>query len=503
MSIEGNGINAIDFYNSSVLSDLRVFEKGINQKLLKVRTEKKCWIVIGVLSALIFVLIVTLGVVNVLVFFPSLNSLLRNVPLVTVASLAAFCFLIDLLLLLKCNERLHLFCQFQTEAKNIERESRVFLEKVWSEKISLEEKNKKDSEEAFLASIESKKAEGAFLKEAHKVEQLDAWIVDNFRHASFIKEEFRELALDAPTLSRWLFPATMAKTISTEGVLWPFEAKVEALYEHNVGAGAYCRSQRELFFILLGFFSRNEFESINDIYQGEWRNSEQIDSHFYNRVYARCIKVHPKIVAAEAAYFFWIKQSFPYLGKITCSIFSSSLYQSTFFSCVTDFVKNPLYGGRDRVFYWIEKLSGWIPACLSVLQTDPLTKGILSCPEKVDWNWEFFCKKVSEFCREAVFYGRAFGDAQSLLDFVENGQHSSKFQEERLSFIYEESAHDFFELPNSLWDIGKLCESDSELMSKVEEGLDSLYDSGYVGNSPVEEMKEFERMILGVKRKRV
>ncbi|WP_213357903.1 hypothetical protein [Chlamydiifrater phoenicopteri] len=324
------------------------------------------------------------------------------------------------------------------------------------------------------------------------------WINERFQASRHIKKNFKDKIVDVSVQIKCLFPAKTAEAIAKERSQWPHTFKVEYLYRNQPEKGVEVRCRREWQFILLGFFSFEEIQALSSIYQEELKLSGAtgVDLHL---LYAKCLKVYPKLIAAEAAYLAWIREAFPYLSNASSSLFQDSdNYRRAFFDSFQQISSLELHGSSRRVLAWLERFTGWIPACLSVFQTNPLSEGMLVCPQNIEWDWDFYCTKVAAFCRQTVFIKPAFGEASDLLDFVFNGTPEEQLYKQGFYFDYDEG-RDFFYLPVSLWKIGLFCDKDSELRDKVEEGLALLSESGVFGRLSLEDVQAMERKILGLR----
>ncbi|WP_213357908.1 hypothetical protein [Chlamydiifrater phoenicopteri] len=320
-------------------------------------------------------------------------------------------------------------------------------------------------------------------------------VCDLFDKSLHIKDSVKKSVLAIEERLICLSPELTAQAISKVHHYWPTDGKVEYLYRESADLGVKQRGERERMIILLGFLTRLELSELCSLLDGE---NVSLDPECCRVLYAKFIKMYPQLVAAEVAFFVWLKKAFPYQFQASAACFvSASEYRKSFFENLRAFVRR--FGNKD-IHNLFDRFSGLIPACLAVFQTFPHTQGMLVCPENEGWDWNFYCEKVCELCRETVFYGKAFGDAEVLRDFVRRGSKSLSFKQAPIQFSYGRWDRDFFDEPESLWDLGVLCKEDPELALRVEEGLCFLNRCGYLGGYFVEDLKEFERKVLGIKK---
>ncbi|WP_213318556.1 hypothetical protein [Chlamydiifrater volucris] len=316
----------------------------------------------------------------------------------------------------------------------------------------------------------------------------------------YVKSDFWE-TLSNEEKKKLTSPITLMEEIVSESPYWLSDFDVEVT-KGKVAPNFRC--ERELIFILLGFLSLEELVALGSYCKEECKKGS-VGDVFYNSLYAQCIKRSPKIVAAEAAYLSWLKSSFSYLRHAGSSIvMTNGWYRSTLLirisSCFSTF------GGdgekTSRVATALSRLSGWAPACLASmkLEVEALSRLKSYLEGKKEYNnWEYFCRKVSDFCNKSVHYKNALGKMSCFVEFLEKGDQSSFLQERPFLFDFEKSDKDFFAFPRSLWDMSSLCEKDPELAIKIEEGLSHLSQCGYLGSQSVEELQEVESIVLGLK----
>ncbi|WP_213319082.1 hypothetical protein [Chlamydiifrater volucris] len=312
---------------------------------------------------------------------------------------------------------------------------------------------------------------------------------------SYIKEDVWEILRDSERLY-YQSPLSCIEGASGERISWLSSVQEEFLGKNRVDSAIARRCQRELAFILLGFLSWEELEGINNL----WEQAE--DHRFYSedKLYAECIKRYPNLVAAEGAYFAWIKQAFPYLSRAkSASFWDATRYRVSFFFHLNFFVKNCPEDSR-RCFPILQCLSGWGPVCFSNFELGDIRRSnIRKLREKENWSWDFFCRKVSEFCRDAVFHEGGLGNWECFLEYVDYGVESSLSKKKKFSFFYEKADQGFFETPIPMWDLFSLCESDPMLVDKIDEGLSALENCGYLGEMSVKDIQDLEMTILGLK----
>ncbi len=299
-----------------------------------------------------------------------------------------------------------------------------------------------------------------------------------------IGEEEKKLYLD---------PLNVARVIAEEQNLWLSLTGTELFYRKDIGKAIRNRCSRELFYVSLGFLSLKELQEIDALYERCPTDSD------YRELYADCIKKYPQLVAAEAAFFMWIKESFPYLALAKDAVFrDADGYRKKFFSYRHAFL-NPFFSKKEeKVRHWLEKFTGWGPVCLASIQVRYRDQERLSdCDRRL--NWDSFCRSIPAFYRQAIFREGVSGRWECFLEFMDKGDQSSWLatQEEALDIPKEET--NFFVSPKSLWDMKDLCANDAELAAKIEEGLAALHQAGYLGEWSVEEIQNFERGILGLK----
>ncbi|WP_213357911.1 hypothetical protein [Chlamydiifrater phoenicopteri] len=302
-------------------------------------------------------------------------------------------------------------------------------------------------------------------------------------------------------------PAFVAKDIieATAPEFWEYDTGVHPESEYQGANGIYMRCKKEYSFALLGFLTWKEILDLAvlcDREKKEWKNQGgNIDRAFYNELYIKCIKQYPKLVAAEAAFFAWMQEAFPYLLNARASIFFDVWsYRSALFDRIIFFSGNNQFTISRKTISFLEKLSGFGALSLSNFLFSPDSLNAITACQGERWGWDLFCKRVTEYCSKTVVYKKVFGNLESFIEFMEKGAASSFLQEQPDPFYYEKAEKNFFVSPNALWEIGSACERDAELRARIEEGLDSLDSCGYLGEHPVEEIKRLERIILGIER---
>ncbi|WP_213318560.1 hypothetical protein [Chlamydiifrater volucris] len=289
---------------------------------------------------------------------------------------------------------------------------------------------------------------------------------------------------------------------STMPNYWNYGIGVHPESSYGLKDGEFLRAKREYPFVLLGFFSLKELKELEAFCKVEMSLNKGGDSRFYNALYAKCIKKYPKIVAAEAAYLSWMQDAFPYQSNASYGIFLDAWrYRSALFARISSFIKYLPSGKNEKSLLFFESLSGLGAVCLSnfLLKPEDL-ESISSCKNDFLDDWSLFCRKTSEYCSKTIFYRHVYGDLKYFMEFLEKGGDSSFFKERADSFCYKKESKNFFKSPGSLWDMGSLCANDPELMTKIEEGLSYLDNCGYLGSQSTEEIKHFERVVLGTER---
>ncbi|WP_348660513.1 hypothetical protein [Chlamydiifrater volucris] len=287
---------------------------------------------------------------------------------------------------------------------------------------------------------------------------------------------------------------------------WEYDTGVhpESTYE-RLEDGIYTRCRKELSFALLGFLTWRELQDLAVFCEKEkdgWRKQGgSIDGGFYGVLYVKCIKKYPGLVAAEAAFFAWTKKAFPYLGNAKSASFSDIwCHRSSFFERAIFFVNNHRGEFAQRVVDFFDKLSGFGALSLSSFSLFPETLMVINSYQEKQWGWELFSEKAAEYCALSIRHKRAFGDLRCFTEFMEKGSAAGFLQEQPDPFVYEKTQKNFFISPGALWDMGVACEQDAELRDRIEEGLALLDTCGYLGEQSVEEIKHFERVVLGLYR---
>ncbi|WP_348660516.1 hypothetical protein [Chlamydiifrater volucris] len=324
---------------------------------------------------------------------------------------------------------------------------------------------------------------------------LDEEIVG--RACSHLKSEVRKMLsqFEREICSK---PLLCMNFLAGDSSHWVTRVQKEASRDCRIESIVALRSRRELGFIFLGVFFREELVEIVRFY-----DSIKEDGKLEEVLYAECIKLYPKIITAEALYFSWLRNSFPYLGNAQSAIFREAWrYKSSLFLRLSSFVNN-WPSGEEKAGFLFEAFTGWIPACLSNFDMAKILSeqvSILGEKKLHEWDWRFFCKKVSEFCRCSIFHENIFGDWLSFMEFSDKGEAAEFFNKKTFSFNYEKTVDNFFLHPKAIWDMSSLCRKDSELLLKIEEGLSAVGDSyGYFGEQSIKEVQDFERVILGLK----
>ncbi|WP_213357906.1 hypothetical protein [Chlamydiifrater phoenicopteri] len=392
------------------------------------------------------------------------NALLSNI--IVGPSLVVFVVVFSALLLISIFGMIFVDEQF---VEFLTREEEVVVKEEPEEKlILLEEKKTEELPEEFQEEVLS---ECPYVKKG-------VWN---------ILEDFEKLYYQSPL--------ACAEVIAGESVSWASFVQEEFLGQSRVEGAVSRRSQRELAFVFLGFLTWDELKGISNL----WEAAEAKGTYDLDELYAKCIKKYPRIIAAEGAYFSWIGSSFPYLGNARSAIFQDAFkYKMSFFLRLSYFVKS--CPEESKKFVPLTRcLSGLAPACLASLELGHVSASdICKLRREKLWSWEFFCQKVSEFCRESVFYENTFGNWESFLKFVEEG--SEVFSsEKKFAFDYQREEENFFSTPLSLWDLFTICEEDGDLLDKIDEGLMALQEFGYLGNMTVGEIQNLELIILGLK----
>ncbi|WP_348664251.1 hypothetical protein [Chlamydiifrater volucris] len=296
-------------------------------------------------------------------------------------------------------------------------------------------------------------------------------------------------------------PWLVLKCLASKKCYWPSSVHVESNCL-DADFAVVQRCKRDWMFVLLGFLSWNEIADMALFCKTETdkerKETGQVSLSFENSLYARCIKRCPNVVAAEAAFFAWMKNSFSYTAKAYSSIFRNLCgYRSSILVRLETFVKSCPDNALEKVIPILERFSGWGPVCLSNFVLD--FKTLDSLPDDIVENidWPTFCKKASDFCNKTVFLENSFGNLTRFKSFVQEDS-LGLFSVNKIPFVYKESAYDFFCSPMPLWDMKSLCNEDKELLNKIEEGLTALSNCGYLGEQSLEDIQNFERLVLGL-----
>ncbi|WP_213357898.1 hypothetical protein [Chlamydiifrater phoenicopteri] len=378
------------------------------------------------------------------------------------------------------NEEIERIKEIKLEQKRLERErleqERLEQERLRQERLREEEARRKEAAERARIDRENK-------------------IRDSFLSSPNIKSFAKESITESHLQEKYLNPSLTSEIFSKETSLWFAEAKPEGCLEGE--AAVLRRCNRELPFVFLGFLSLQEMEGIKKIYEGELAKGNKN----YNAIYANCIKSYPRIVAAEAAYMVWLHEAFNYLRRAGAATFrKSSVYKQSFFSSLCEFLEKAK-GGDGRVLCLFEKFSGLVPACMALFQEDS-SKGTMFCPrEAASWSWDVFSRRVMEYSHYTICYGTSIGNGNDVWDFSSRKTSCSKWKEKFVELKLRNLADtDFITSPKGLWDLKGLSSKDSDLSSKIEEGLRALNECGYLGERSVAELQDLERVILGLKK---
>ncbi|WP_213357920.1 hypothetical protein [Chlamydiifrater phoenicopteri] len=320
---------------------------------------------------------------------------------------------------------------------------------------------------------------------------------------AYMKKEFLDLLPTAKEQTPYQSSGPVIEALVKTGAVWP---AVWHLEDHEAtsmfGIDKRCsikfRSVRDLLTIFLGFFSLGELKELLSFISHSKRSTKASSFSSYDRLYAACIKRWPKIVAVEAAHFAWLKHCYPYLGDAQDAFFIDKTfsYKSEFFSRIEGFFQIELCEDRLEKIYLLEKFRGWIPTCLTSISF-PLGEKYFEVPASADMNWETFVTKASQFCFLSSRYKGAFGNWEAFLQFVEKGEEAF-YGHDFVHSKYAFTETNFFQQPKALWDLGSLCDEDSELERKIEEGLAVLENCGYLGEESLDAIKAFECQVLGL-----
>ncbi len=290
-------------------------------------------------------------------------------------------------------------------------------------------------------------------------------------------------------------PLKVVASITQVQKIWLPLIDLEVRYSGHVEEAIKTRCSKEFSYILLGFLSIDQLRDIDSKYEKvRGRKAEKREQQL---LYAECIKKYPQLIVAEAAYFMWLRESYPYLGRASESIFRRpSDYISERPRWLQDLLS--LFSSNDKeIMLWLQKFSGWGPVCLaSFRNTFGDGKLLQACRERLDWG--AFCKQVSEFCRLAIFRKGILGDWKSFMEYISNREKSNWLTKDTVEFVCSEEDEDFFDSPRSLWDMQELVDQDPELAAKIEEGLSMLSDAGYLGSWSIGRIQSFEKTILGL-----
>ncbi len=292
-------------------------------------------------------------------------------------------------------------------------------------------------------------------------------------------------------------PLSIAKAIARDQKVWLSLVKTESFYIRDVSKAVSHRCVREMAYVFLGFLSLSDLQDINAM-EGSMmgRGDEE-----YNKLYAKCIKKYPQLVAAEVAYFMWIKAAYPYLAYASEAVFrDSKKYKREMFIRLHTFLGEFSSKKEEKVRPWLERFVGWGPACLASFQLSYGAEQSLEVYED-KWEWDLFCRKIPEFCRLSMLRKDACGEWTCFIEFMRKGNQSSWLTQEEFAFEIAKEEDNFFDAARPLWNMQELVDKDAELGAKIEEGLSLLSESGYLGDWSVEEMQDFERTLLGLRKK--
>ncbi|WP_213357910.1 hypothetical protein [Chlamydiifrater phoenicopteri] len=494
--------------------EVEVVEEAVREELERASRVKSISCKALVINVLIFSLALALGIVNAMSMSAVIGmSFLEFVPIISLIILSGslLLFAATSLFLAKKIEQ-HFACmEEQVIALKVEEEERLEAERREEEvrkeeergleEIRRQEKAREEPTEKEIIRVEKR----SFLEKIPGVGSfVEEWVKESFRSCAYVKKEVREQEVGVLEQAKYVSPSFAAKEFARVTEFWPQGDKPEIQFKEGDRA-AEERSKRELMFILLGFLSFEQLEDINKMYQ-EGRRGKVGDNVWLNELYAKCIKKYPKLVAAEAAYFAWIKSSFPYLLVSSHAVFHErGNYRAAIFLYLDRFLRNSRGSENKKALSFLEKFAGFVPACFAVFQTAPWTMGLSVCPHDVGWDWSSYCRNVTEFCKWKVLEKRAFGDGEALRRFIEEEREeivrggSEIYLNGKDATFGRQVDCDFSEKPRALWDMASLCNKDKELREKIEEGLRALSGCGYLGEESVEEIQAFEKEILGLK----
>ncbi|WP_213357918.1 hypothetical protein [Chlamydiifrater phoenicopteri] len=378
---------------------------------------------------------------------------------------------------------------------------------------------------------------------------VSEWVDTAFASCPHVKENIRVKGqgFDAVSKLRRLFPFPAAVRYPGR-FLSRWRDKPEFIHHKSPALAINLRCKREWLFILLGFFTLQELEelaayvktfsegllvsrgvsdegtSLYSLSKGSISTPDEMSvCEQRATIYAACIKRFPKLVAAEAAFFFWLQQSFAYLFSVEDSLFFRPAdYCTAFFDALVPFLDSRSYSELERHgLDWLGQFQGVLPACLALFahrdtelssvefpylrSTSLYEESIESGSEAVvdysvmdEWGWVDFCDSTMDYCNATLFQGDHFGTLENLVEYVQKRGGREERDQSKESLDFPRSPTNFFDNPTPLWEMNTLCNQDAELLLKIDEGLHELYRSGYLGSFSVEEIQAFAKEILGL-----
>ncbi|WP_213357915.1 hypothetical protein [Chlamydiifrater phoenicopteri] len=442
-------------------------EEKLKHKLAVVNLMEFFFFICMTISGLFVVLAFGCGVVNAVLLCAGCTTFLGSVPfeIFLCVGIALFISTVSAL-----------GCNFSEACRRTLLLQKELLEEQRRTKLSISIA----SEDLEPTDLNIEELEGDSLREA-------------FLSCKYIKQDVRKYTSGSCEQRFLLRPLLVARTIARQKFRWPVLFNVESSFREDAWFATLYRCEATLPLVFLGFFRYFEIEEIVKMYDKEVEKGGEGSSEFYEALFVKCIKRFPQTVAAEAAYFAWLKQSCPNTFFARSGSFrDSKIYQRAFFLSLKTFVEEvSFYRKRDSILL-LAKFSGWAPVAIASLDSESFKEGA----EEYPVDWEMFCSNVSEFCSRSVLYEEIYGNWDFFLDFMDKG-YSSKFLLRKEFSLLGEEETDFFEYPQIIWDLRRFYADDADLKVKIEVGLAMLAGCGYLGGVSVEDLQLFERCILG------
>ncbi|WP_213357901.1 hypothetical protein [Chlamydiifrater phoenicopteri] len=267
----------------------------------------------------------------------------------------------------------------------------------------------------------------------------------------------------------------------SEGVIALGGASIEKTSFSEVFQARFCR---ELFFIMLGYFSLEEIKNIGRLLSK--KITPNTKEAAYRHIYHKLILKYPKIVAAESTFLNWLRKVYPY--TLLCQDFQK--YQVLFLQSL---LANKDLEAEEGVVF-LENFSGVVPASVASF----LKEGKFDFNLNKVCSWKTFCQKVMSFSRKAYLYDDMAASIEKFEEYLEYGEDLFK-KKKRMVLTYPDIEKSFGEKAHALWDMSELVNSSSSLLEKIEEGLASLRDVECLGGE-VSALVQLERVVLGLEK---